>query len=62
MVTRENVTWMQLQQVAAMDLTNEDIGDFATPQELVRYAVGGNRAAKQRCVDIFNARSAAVKP
>ena len=53
-ITLENVTWAQLWQVADLDLSEEDIGDFATARELVRYAVGGHRAAKQRCVELLN--------
>lgn len=52
--TIETITWAQLQKVATMVLSEEDLGDFATPRELVNCAVGGLPEAKRRCIEILN--------
>ena len=50
----ENVTWLQLQQVGQFLLSKEDLTGYESARVMINRAVGGDRAAKERCVAILN--------
>jgi hypothetical protein len=52
--TIENVTWLQLQQVNDFLLSKEDLAGYESARAMINRAVGGDRAAKERCVAILN--------
>lgn len=54
MIMIDNVTWLQLQQVDRLLLAADDLAGYETARSLINRAVGGDRAAKARCVDILN--------
>ena len=54
MITVQNVTWIQLQQIDQLLLSQKDLAGYESPRALINRAVGGDRAAKERCVAILN--------
>ena len=69
MITADTITDEQIKSLTIADFMDKDIGDFATVNELTDYALGirlhndigrvqAIRAARARCAEILNARSA----
>ena len=54
MITVHNVTWLQLQQVDRLLLSERDLAGYESARYLINRAVGGDRVAKECCVAILN--------
>lgn len=54
MIKLSDVTWRQLQRVEQLPLGEGDLAGYETARDLINRAVGGDRAAKERCVEILN--------
>ena len=66
MITADTITDEQIMSLAAADFAEQDIGDYATPDELkakaiLRFLDGGvtQRIARARCAEILNLRAEA---
>ena len=56
-VTSATVTDEQIRSLTAADGIDQDLGDYATVAELVRFAVAGRPSARRRCAELLNARA-----